>query len=620
MSLAIDGASQSFPPHESVQPTHGETENRKASQWVEWGCLLLAVLCTLAAVAAHLHRTALMPSLRRTAVIWSEYEFVAAASLALVAGYYGLRSRWRISSILELPGLFIPLAALLAAGVYKLGMHQFGAWDEALIVHAASYYANGMRPFVDFPCSTPPFFMAGIRFATLVFGLKWASFAFLSAGFAVVTFCWSYLLLMSRGLARHWAMAIAFLVELSTMFLAPYWWYNNTTSIAVTLLFLSVLACLAERVAIWQWASLTVSLAMVLTAKPNVAPAILMVLVLLAVRRDRRWVAVLGCSVAAVLLAAAICYAAQMPPLDIVRSYMEVAKLRGSPIAMLPIKTMKAAERYCQVILIVSTLLMLLAALVASVRAKRFSWATHMVCAILFLVALEMVLTNSEIKPTDLCVALVAIAVLELAPKRNHEWHLGLKALMSVFLVASLYFGILHLRILAIGEKMFYEPLPTQTISGGFLDGLEAAPRLQRVLLQSQDALSRYPSETVFFGPRMDFEYAVFNRKPLPGIPLVWDTGNLYARDRIPEFFEAFHKSDPDIVILLKGKYFGLDTIALYLVTTKTYVRNGDYPDITVLMRRREIPPDSPDLVELTKVCGPGQCLGEDDVPPPTDD
>jgi hypothetical protein len=99
----------------------------------------------------------------------------------------------------------------------------------------------------------------------------------------------------------------------------------------------------------------------------------------------------------------------------------------------------------------------------------------------------------------------------------------------------------------------------------------------------------------------------------MPGIPLVWDTGNLYARDRIPEFFRAFQKSDPDIVILLKGKYYGLDTIALYLMNTPTYERIEDYSDLTVLVRRREIPPDNPDLLELLKVCGPGQCVGPDD-------
>ncbi len=614
MTLPIHDAPSSFPSDGAVQTTRGETgRTTKTHPWGQWVCLLSAVVCAAAAVAAHLQRAALMPSWRDSSVILPEYEVVAAASLAVVAGYYGIRSRWRISSILEFPGLFIPLAALLAAGVYKLGMYQFGAWDEALVVHAASYYAHGMRPFADFPCSMPPLFMAGIRFATLVFGLKWASFALLSAGFAVVTCFWLYLLLISSGIARHWAMAIAFLVELSTMFLAPYWWYNNTTSIAVILLFFSVLACLAGRVAIWQWGSLILSLAMVLTAKPNAAPAVLMVVALLAVKEERRWVKVLGCSLAAVVLAAAICYAAQMPPLDIVRSYIEVARLRGSPLAMLPIKAMKPPERYFQVLLIVVTLLMLLKAIVASVRARRLSWATHWACAVLFLVALEMVLTNSEIKPTDLCVALVAIAVLELAPARDHGRRLGLKTLMSVFLVASLYFGMTHLRILAIGERMFYEPLPTQTIRGGFFDGLEAAGRLQLVLLQSQDALSRYPSATAFFGPRMDFEYAVFNRKPQPGAPLLWDPGILYARDRIPELFRAFQKSDPDIVILMKDKFYGLDALALYLTTTPTYERIDGYPDLTVFVRRRDTPPDSPDPLELMKTCGLHRCLGPEE-------
>ena len=471
------------------------------------------------------------------------------------------------------------------------------------MVHAATYYAHGLRPFTDFPCSMPPFFMAGIRFATLVLGLKWASFAVLSAAFAALTFVWMYLLLMSNGIAQCWALAIASVVELSTMFLAPFWWFNNTTSVAVVLLFLSVLACASARASIGKWASLVLSLAMVLTAKPNAAPAVLMIMALFLIRGDHRRVKVLGCCLAATVLAVTICYAAQMPPIAIVRSYLEIGKLRGSPLAMLPIREMSTPERYFQVLLIAVTLLWLIKVLVSSARAKRQPWAVYAICAVAFLTSLEMSLTNSEIKPTDLCVALVAIAVLELDQAGNNGKRLGLTVLLSIFLVMSLYFGCLHLRINAIGERVFYEPLPTQTIRSGFFDGLEAAPRLQRIMLQTQEALSLYPSNTVFFGPRMEFEYAVFGEKPLAGMPLLWDTGNFYSRDRIPEFLNAFRENDPDILILFKHHSYGMDAVALYLLTTPTYERVESFSEITVFVRHREVPLSDVDPMALMKRC-----------------
>lgn len=73
--------------------------------WVRWLCLLVAVASAIAAVLAHVQRASLMPSLRSTAVVASDYEFVLAAALALVAtAYGGFMRRWRLSAILELPG------------------------------------------------------------------------------------------------------------------------------------------------------------------------------------------------------------------------------------------------------------------------------------------------------------------------------------------------------------------------------------------------------------------------------------------------------------------------------------------------------------------------------------
>jgi hypothetical protein len=108
-------------------------------------------------------------------------------------------------------------------------------------------------------------------------------------------------------------------------------------------------------------------------------------------------------------------------------------------------------------------------------------------------------------------------------PEPTANGKAALAGLLSMFLVMAGFFSVTHLRILGVGEYKYYEPLPTRTIQSGFFAGLEAAPHLQRVLAQSAEALSRYPQQLVFFGPRMEFAYAVFNQPLMRGMPLLWD-------------------------------------------------------------------------------------------------
>jgi hypothetical protein len=154
----------------------------------------------------------------------------------------------------------------------------------------------------------------------------------------------------------------------------------------------------------------------------------------------------------------------------------------------------------------------------------------------------------------------------------------------------SAFFCATHLRIHLIGEGMYYELLPTRTIQSGFFSGLQAGPRLQRVLSQSGEVLSRYPAKAVFFGPRMEFEYAVFNKPLMPGMPLLWDTDTLFSRDRILHLLLTFQQEDPDLLIFLKDDYTRMEAVGFYISHTPTYQRIDSFGELTVYVRRKEVP------------------------------
>jgi hypothetical protein len=551
----------------------------------------------MCAAGCLVERYHLMPAPRGAEIITLEYGFISCTSLALIAvyaGYADYAGRLRLHRVFAVPLLIFPLALTLALAVYVYGMHQFGGWDEGLIVHSAVYYAHGFRPYADFPCPMPPLFMAGIRLAVAAPGLRWASLSLLAAGFAAVTCVWIYGLLQGLGVPRHWALALTLAVEASTMFLIPFWWFNNSSPIAVVLLLLSVVACLRKPEAWYPWISLAASLGMVITAKPNVVPAAAMALALFADRsRPQLAKAAAGC-LGAAAVAFLICRAAQMPPAEILHAYRELAQLRGSPLLLFPFRGMPQPERAFQLIFSAVLLLYFAVLAVRAIRRAKGQWRVIAACAIAGLTTLYMVFTNSEYKTSDLCVGLVACAVLFLPAREGAEAPPGawpaLASMTIVFLVMSGFLGLLHTRILSIGQGSYYEPLPTQTIRSGFFTGLEASPRLESVISQTETALSWVPHGKVFFGPRVEFEYAVFNRTPLRGLPLLWDTGVYYSRRRLPALIRSFQEHDPDLLIFLKDDFTRMDAMAYYVLTTPTYQRIDDFHDITVFVRRRNVP------------------------------
>jgi hypothetical protein len=562
--------------------------------WGKGPAIGIAALATIIAGAALYYRSSLLPMIRLDEIQSAEYLFVLFASMALIALYAGFAESWQLHRLFVFPGLIFPSTALLFAGVYKLGMHQFGGWDEDLLVHAATYYTQGLRPYLDFPCTMPPLFMATIRWSVKLLGLRWSSFALIPATFSALTSLWIFGLLRRVAVRPHWALVVTICVEMCTMLMEPFWWYNNASCIAVVLLFLSVLACLQRQSPMLSWISLCLSLAIVLASKPNVAPACLMVAVLFLAEDKRQCKKTLLACAGALVLAVLVCYAAQMPPDALLHSYAEAAKLRGSPLSMIPFKQLGWPEGVFQGIFVVVNALSFIALLVISAKRRPGNWRVLSVCAIAALSALLMACTNADLKNSDLSILLVAVCILCLCPWEMKDASAGRKTVLAswlcVFLVMAGFFSVIHLRVLLIGEGLYYEPVPTKTIQGGFFSGLEAGPRLQRVLHQTGEVLSILPSERVFFGPRLEFAYAAFGKPVTPGMPLVWDAGNLFSPARIPSLLLTIQKRDPDLLIFKKGDYTGMGLAAFYITTSEAYQRINNFSELTVYVRKKEVP------------------------------
>jgi hypothetical protein len=88
----------------------------------------------------------------------------------------------------------------------------------------------------------------------------------------------------------------------------------------------------------------------------------------------------------------------------------------------------------------------------------------------------------------------------------------------------------------------------------------------------------------------MEVMYAEFNRSVTPEMPLLWDPGNLYSPARLPRLLLAFQQDDPDLLIFLKEDYTRMGLVAFYIRNTATYQRIDTYRELTVYVRKREVP------------------------------
>lgn len=561
---------------------------KPGNRWASFARFLFFVAL---GVFALWYRHHLMPVWRNALEQTADY--VAALCLSAAAILLCELIGWRVPA---LPRMCVrwwyvfALAGLFAA-VYWSGMQQFGGYDEGLVANAAAYYAQGDKPGVDYQSSMPPLFMAGIHLVQMTWGLRWAGFAALLAAFAVLTCSWSFLLFRAIGVQMRWAMALSACIQVCTSFVAPFWWYNNTSSLAVILLFLSVLVCLNESAHVFCWISLSVSLAMVLASKPNSLPACLMVASIFPVSSRRcklKALASVGCALG---IAYGICAVAAISPSVLFGAYAEVAKLRGSPLAMVAIEQQDQPERTYLVVLICFLLLITADLMIRRMPSTLEGWKRFSAVVVCVLVAIDMVLSNSEFPATNLVVLLVVVSLLCLFPwdsTISSESHRRLLAkLVIVFVVFSTYFGVTHVRILTIGEESFYEPLPTVRIDSGFFAGMQASPRLSRLQNEVAAVLQVHSARTVFFGPRIDFEYAAFHRHVPDGLPLSWATGHLYSEDRLPDFLAALRKGDPDLLVFLKDDYTRMGLVADYIQSSPDYWRIDQFQDLTVYVRKR---------------------------------
>ena len=523
---------------------------------------------------------------RTTEMIVAEYLFVAGLSLLVLALLNTFNASILISK-LHGWSLDTPVAACLSVSIWFLGMRQFGGYDHSALIQAAWLQFSSLVPFKDYPCTLPPLFFLGARYAFLLFGVCWSAFVLLMGVFAVLSFLFLSRQFRALGFPVAGATILALAAELGTTVVCSYWWHNAITSVIGLMVFVSTLACLAHANDWKSWASLGVSFTLLILSKPNAWP-VGACIVLLFTRDAGRRLRALTVLILGILLSGTICWLHGLSPLNVLRTYSEIAKSRGNPFSMVGLSDAVPVERRILLLSTAVIVFLFLGVLAANRNELLRQWREYSCCVITAFTSLAMASMNYEVKTSDLMPLVIVLAVAAFRPwsKRRLDG-IGRVATLTVivcFVILSSYWGVTRMRVRGIGEYTFFEDVPTQIIETGFFAGLHSGPRLIAVLWQVEYALDKYPSNKVFFGPRMEFSYAAFRRNPLRGLPIWWHSGTSFPDRDLDEITRTFESADFDLLIFLRGDFTRMSLPALQRKIIN-YERDPRFSQLDVFVR-----------------------------------
>jgi hypothetical protein len=540
-------------------------------------------------------------------------------------------------------GLGAALAVFIAFFILHYGMHQIGGYDQSNLVDSSWRLFKGQTAYVDFPYTMPVAYFLGGKFAFQWFGVHWRSFIDMIALFAVPTFAWS-LFLLAQLFGRSWTTLIwAMAVQAFSLMMAAYWTYNPITAVAAVLYTLSATYWLRRPARKIAMASYGAALLLMATMKPNVAGILIPgISVILFVSPRHRW-KVIGISLGAFALFLVWLSINHLSFTGMIAGYLSVAQ-RGASLAPFLID-LDPLERRTAMLMLISILLPAVLALSQGRGTSRslVSWIPALAMLggfLIFIVHIEYkpageatlfvpvamalclgrrslrslgpwiptfallgglygYITNSEQKLVDmppvLCAALLLVAELRcpIFPAEGPVFQMPLwwnryLALACVVLgAAGLAQGAARDRIQSIGPVQFFEWDSRHTIADGFFEGVHCGDVLDEVIKEVAEVLRREPAATVWFGPRMQWGYAAFDKPSPLHEPVVWDGGRtMYAKSKEEYYFNNFLQSRRQLVILFKNDvtFFSQDEVRLL---GQQYNLDQSYLMLTILRLKK---------------------------------
>ena len=225
--------------------------------------------------------------------------------------------------------ILLPIGLLIVM-ILLFGHRQFGGYDQSLPIDIGWRLFNGQKPYQDFILTTPLAFNWGAHIALLFFGVRWTAFILITILYSVLTFVF-HVILLRRLISYNLSVILAFSCQMLAIVIASFWWHNAITLIALCL-FITAAFLFEKNSRSWfNRVSFLISFCLLLFMKPNMAgfSVLATFVVLFFMKGSRLWLVILY--VMGILIAFFGLFVSGIDPVDVINSYLGVARSRGLP-------------------------------------------------------------------------------------------------------------------------------------------------------------------------------------------------------------------------------------------------------------------------------------------------
>jgi hypothetical protein len=476
----------------------------------------------------------------------------------------------------------VTAASVIAATLcFLFGNHHLGGYDHSVLVDAAWRVAQGQHPYSDFICTLPPGFFLPAGAVFRAFGPSWDSLLVLHALVTGAVLAGSTLLLARLGLPRWLALLLGFAMPMISAVQSGHWWHNVQSQQAGVVYALAALLLMRRPDRAPRLVLYAVALASLLSMKPNLAgPLVLAGAALTLWTRSWRAVALAHVSAAALLLAAL--RLSGVDAVELISSYRSVAG-RAWPQVGFPPESLW--WWHCAFVAL---------SLASAAACARSSWRPGARREVLLLLGalaagVSAMATNWDTRFNDYPLVMLAVTLLAVkveAPESRRRWRALATTLLWVCVTVGAVLGYTRHRTRHVGYNTFFEwNYQPGFVPHPFFAHMRSGPRLHRVV-RSVDRLLATEPGSVFFGPRMEFLYAVFRRPSPRHLAIWWHPGTSFATRDTALVADRWRRSRFDVLIFLRDDYARMPGVVIDLIRSG-YARDQSDPDLTVWRLRR---------------------------------
>ncbi len=461
------------------------------------------------------------------------------------------------------------------------GNRHFGGYDLSVLVDVAWRYARGQRPYSDFICTLPPAFFVPPGLVFRVFGPSWDSLLALHALLTAAVTAVTCVLLDRLGVPRWLALLLSVATQVISPALTAHWWHSVQAQQAGLVYVLATLLLARAPHRPGRLALYAASLAALLATKVNLVAVLLLVVAPVALWTPS-WRRVLLVHAAAITLLASALVAAGVSPVGMLAAYRAIAG-RSLPRFGFPPESL-LGWHYAFVALATA-----LASWSAVVCWRRGEHRTVLICLGGVASALYAMATNWDTRFNDYPLALFSVTFLAWTATNGEEGQrrrlIPSIALLWVCITVGLVLGHARHRNRHVGYATFFEwNYQAGTIDHPFFAHLRAGPRLHRVV-RSADRLLAAEQGTVFFGPRLEFMYAMFERPSPRGLPIWWHAGTSFPLADTALVADRWSRARFDLLVFLRDDDSRMPAEVIDRIR-RDHVRDQGDPELTVWRRR----------------------------------